>query len=59
MASHQWHTEGVFEGFKLPSPKLRSFEKAKPNFQFRGKYILNNIIKIRVSLICKLSGTPD
>jgi hypothetical protein len=40
-------------------PKFRIFDKAEPNFQFRGKYILNNLIRIRVSLICKLSGTPD
>jgi hypothetical protein len=40
-------------------PKFRSFDKAKPNSQFRGKYIPNDLIRIRVSPICKLSGTPD
>jgi hypothetical protein len=40
-------------------PKFRSFYKAGPNSQFRGKYIRNNLIRIRVSLICKLSGTAD
>jgi hypothetical protein len=45
--------------FNPPSPKFRSFDKAEPNSQFRGKYIHNNLIKIRVSLIYKLSGTPD
>jgi hypothetical protein len=40
-------------------PKFRSFDKAKPNSQFRGKYIRDNLIRIWVSLICKLSGTPD
>jgi hypothetical protein len=45
-------------GFK-PTPKFRSFDKAEPNPLFRGKYIRNNLIRIRVSLICKLSGTPD
>jgi hypothetical protein len=42
----QWRTEG-------------GFDKAEPNSQFRGKYIRNNLITIRVSPICKLSGTPD
>jgi hypothetical protein len=58
----QWLTErgGRGGGFKfcLP-PKFRSFDKAEPNFQFHGKYIRNNLIRIRGSLICKLSGTPD
>jgi hypothetical protein len=41
-------------------PKFQSFDKAEPNFLFRGKYIRNNLKGIRVSLICKLSGTaPD
>jgi hypothetical protein len=30
--------------FKLPLPKFRSFDKAESNFQFRGKYICNNLI---------------
>jgi hypothetical protein len=50
---------GGLGGFKPPSPKFRSFDKAEPNSQFRGKYIPNNLIRIRASLICKLSGTPD
>jgi hypothetical protein len=55
----QWRAEGGgVWGFKPPSPKFRSFDKAEPNSQFREKYIHNNLIKIRVSLICKLSGTP-
>jgi hypothetical protein len=42
-------------------PKFRSFDKAEPNSLFRRKYeyIRNNLIRIRVSLICKLRGTPD
>ena len=32
-------------------PKFRSFDKAEPNSQFRGKYILNNLTRIRLSLI--------
>jgi hypothetical protein len=50
---------GGLEGSNTPSPKFRSFEKAEPNSQFHGKYICNNLIRIQVSLVCKLSGTPD
>jgi hypothetical protein len=39
--------------------KLRSFEKTEPNFQFRGKYIRNNLIRLRISLVLKLGGNPD
>jgi hypothetical protein len=39
--------------------KFQGFDKADLNSQFCGKYICNNLIRIRVSLICKLSGTPD
>jgi hypothetical protein len=35
-------------------PKFRSFDKAEPNSQFRGKYIRNNLTRIRLSLIFKL-----
>jgi hypothetical protein len=42
-----------------PPPKFRSFAKAEPNSQFRGIYIRNNLIRIWVSFICKLSETPD
>jgi hypothetical protein len=41
-----------------PAPKFLSFDKAEPNSQFHGKYIRNSLMRIRVSLICKLSGTP-
>ena len=34
-----------------PPPKFRSFDKAEPNFQFCGKYIRNNLTRIRLSLI--------
>jgi hypothetical protein len=47
----------VWRGSTPPSPKFRSFDKAEPNSLFRGKYICNNLIRIRVSLICKSSGT--
>jgi hypothetical protein len=60
----QWRTDGGGYVRRLnppppPSPKFRSFDKSEPNSQFRGKYIRNNLIRIRVSLICKMSGTPD
>jgi hypothetical protein len=54
----QWCTEGGVWGVQNPS-KFRRFDKAKPNSLFRGKYIRINLIRIRVSLICKLSGTLD
>jgi hypothetical protein len=41
--------------FNPPPPKCRSFDKTEPNSLSRGKYIRNNLIRIRVSLICKLS----
>jgi hypothetical protein len=34
---------GRFGG--LTPPQFRSFDKAEPNFQFRGKYIHNNLIR--------------
>jgi hypothetical protein len=37
--------------------KFLSFDKAQPNSLFHGKYICNNLIRIRVSLICKLGRT--
>jgi hypothetical protein len=60
----QWRTEeggggGLGGSNPPPSLKFRSFDKAEPNSQFRGKYIRKNLIRIRGSLICKLSGTPD
>jgi hypothetical protein len=55
----RWDGVGV-EGFKPPPrPKFQSFDKAEPNSQFRGIYIYNDVIRIRVSFICKLSGTAD
>jgi hypothetical protein len=53
--------QGGIWGAQLPPPppKFPSFDKAEPNSQFRGKYIRNNLIRIRVSFIGKLSGPPD
>jgi hypothetical protein len=56
--ANQWRIEGV-GGFNPLPPKFRSFDKAQPNSNFRGKYTRNNLIRTQVSLICKLSGTPD
>jgi hypothetical protein len=53
----QWRTEGGV--VNPPPPKFRSFDKAEPNSKFRGIYIRNNVIRIWVSLICKLIGPPD
>jgi hypothetical protein len=59
----QWCTEwgwgvGVFNPQTRP-PKFRSFDKAESNPEFRGQYIRKNPIRIWVSIIGKLSGTPD
>jgi hypothetical protein len=61
----QWRTKGVVWWVSKPPPpppkkkkKFHSSDKADPNSQFREKYIKNNQIRIRVSLICKLSATP-
>jgi hypothetical protein len=54
-------TSGVPRGevwvVQNPSTKFQSFDKDEPNSQFRGKYIRNNLTRIRISLIWKLSGT--
>jgi hypothetical protein len=55
----QWRTEGGLGAQTPLPPKFRSFDKAEPNSQFHGKYICNNLIRIRGSLICKLGKTPD
>jgi hypothetical protein len=45
-------------GGSNPPRKFRSFAKPEPNSQFRGIYIRNNLIRIWVSFICKLSVEP-
>jgi hypothetical protein len=56
----QWRAEGGgWLNPPPPYPTITSFDKSEPKSPFRGKYIRNNLIRIRVSLICKLSGTPD
>jgi hypothetical protein len=59
ISNKQWRTVGGFWGSTPPPPKLRSFYKANLNSQFLEKYIRNYVIRTRISLICKLSGTPD
>jgi hypothetical protein len=38
-------------GGSTPPPKFRSFDKVEPNSQFCGKYVRNNLTRIRLSLI--------
>jgi hypothetical protein len=53
-------TAGGVWGVQTPPPPRNSeVLTAELNSLFRGKYIRNNLIRIGVSLICKLSGTPD
>jgi hypothetical protein len=51
----QWRTEG---GSNYPPPRFHSFAKTETNSQLRGIYTRNNLVRIRVSFICKLSRTP-
>jgi hypothetical protein len=47
-------------GFNPLLPRnSKVFDKAKLNSQFCGKYLSINLIRILVSLICKLNGTLD
>jgi hypothetical protein len=48
---NKWRTERGVWGVQPPPPKFRSFDKAEPNSQFRGKYIRNNLTRIRLTLI--------
>jgi hypothetical protein len=50
----QWRTEGSLEGFKT-SPK---FSQSWAEFPVPWKIIHKNVIRIRVSFICKSNGTP-
>ena len=36
---------------QTPHPEIPKFLEAEPNSQFRGKYIRNNLTRIRLSLI--------
>jgi hypothetical protein len=59
IATQQWRTEECWSvQTPPPTPKSRSFNKAEQNFQFRGKYISNNLNTMRFLPICKLSWTP-
>jgi hypothetical protein len=62
--SKKWDTQAcvTLQGrgkWRTGVPKFRSFDKAEPNSQFRGKCIRNNLMRTRVSLICESSGIPD
>jgi hypothetical protein len=52
---HQWRIEEEeFVRFNPPitnKKKFQSFDKAVPNPHFKGKYIRNNLFRVRVSLI--------
>jgi hypothetical protein len=54
---HDDYIGGVQKGVGVevlsPAQKFRGFAIAEPNSQF------HNLIRIPVSFICKLSGTPD
>jgi hypothetical protein len=52
----QWRTEG---GWGVQPPSLNSAVLTKLSRIPSGKYIRNNLIRIRVSLVCRLSGTPE
>jgi hypothetical protein len=47
----KWRTVGGGGGVQPLPPKFRSFDKTEPSLQFRGKCILNNLIRTRASLI--------
>jgi hypothetical protein len=52
-------TRGEYRGGGLyiqTPPEFRIFEKAEPNSKVCGRNVPKNLIEIRVSLICKLSG---
>ena len=36
----QWRNEGVFEGFKPPPPKFRSFNKVEPDCKLSEKCLV-------------------
>jgi hypothetical protein len=42
---------GGIWGFNPNHPEIPKFDKAEPNYQFRGIYIRNNLIRIQVSFI--------
>ena len=46
-------------GLNTPPPKFRSFDKVQPNSQFRGKYIRNNLTRVRLSWVVSWKALPD
>jgi hypothetical protein len=58
----EYQRGGLWGSTPPPSPhppKFRNFPKAEPNYQFRGVYLRNNVIRMWVSFICKLCGAPE
>ena len=53
---NQWHTDERALGELTPPPcqKFRSFDKAEPNSRFRGKYIRDNLERMRVHSLFEL-----
>jgi hypothetical protein len=58
LSHSHWRTQGGGGCSNPLPPKFRSLEKAGPNSPFRGIYVSNNLIRIRVLFIYKLSETP-
>jgi hypothetical protein len=54
----QWRIEGDFGG-STPLPEIPKLWQSWAEFPVPWKYIRNNLIRIRISLFCKLSRTPD
>jgi hypothetical protein len=57
--SVRFHVTAVGLGQWRMAYEFRILDKAEPNSLFNGKHIRDNLIRIRGSLIFKLSGTPD
>jgi hypothetical protein len=53
------YPEGGFGGFKPPPEIIPKFWQSRAKFRVPCKIDLKNLIRIRVSPICKLGGTPD
>jgi hypothetical protein len=49
----------VPRGFNPSTPEISKFWQSWAEFPVPWEIIRDNLIRIRISLICKLSGTPD